>query len=201
MRVCPFYGILEILASNVVVWTTKVATVDGPICLFCERYVSRIYRTTTNSCVSCEHNYITTLFPPTPRILDIPKKDVPRKNKTLVFLCARLSAGNTLTVGYFDKLVASLEQSESNPGRFGKFNRPGLPAGMEIVGKFVARATATTKIDTRYERTINAEADWLPMNLLPEFIVHRYWPGNTVLIGMSTPSCLTVSPNHLVINS
>jgi hypothetical protein len=111
-RACPFYGILEILASNVVVWTTKVATVDGPICSFCERNVSRIYRTTTNPCVSCEHNYITTLFPPTPRILDIPKKDVPRKNKMLVFLCARLSSGNTLTVGYFDKLVASLEQSE-----------------------------------------------------------------------------------------
>jgi hypothetical protein len=72
---------------------------------------------------------------------------------------------------------------------------------MEIVGKFVARATATTKIDTRYERTINAEADWLPMNMLPEFIVHRYWPGNTVLIGMSSPSCLTVSPNHLVMHS
>jgi hypothetical protein len=111
-RVCPFYGILEILASNVVVWTTKVETVDGPICSFCDRYVSPIYRTTTNSCVSWKHNYIITLFPPTPRILDIPKTDVPRKNKTLVFLCARLSAGNTLTVGYFDKLVASLEQSE-----------------------------------------------------------------------------------------
>ncbi len=111
-RVCPFYGILEILASNVVVWTTKVATVHGPICSYCERYISRINRTTTNSCVSCEYNYITTLFPPTPTILDIPKEDVPRKNKTLVFLCARLSAGNRLTVGYFDKLVASLEQSE-----------------------------------------------------------------------------------------
>jgi hypothetical protein len=48
---------------------------------------------------------------------------------------------------------------------------------------------------------INAEADWQPMNLLPEFVVHHYWPGNTVLIGMSTPSCLTVLPNHLVLLS
>jgi hypothetical protein len=63
---------------------------------------------------------------------------------------------------------------------------------MEIVGKFVARATATTKIETRYARTIKALPDWLPMNLLPEFIVYRYWPGNSVITGMTTPACLTV---------
>jgi hypothetical protein len=92
-RVRPLSGILEILASDTVVWTTPITNVNGPICSFCDRHVSRIYRTETNSCSSCERTFITTLFPPTSRILNIPKKDVPLKNKTLVFLCARLASG------------------------------------------------------------------------------------------------------------
>ncbi|EFX84540.1 hypothetical protein DAPPUDRAFT_238929 [Daphnia pulex] len=63
-------------ASDVVVWTTPVAKVDGPICSFCDRH-----------------------------------KDE-RQDKTLVFLCARLSSGDELTEGYFDKIVTSLKQSE-----------------------------------------------------------------------------------------
>jgi hypothetical protein len=66
-RVCPLHGLLEILASDVVVWTTPVATVDGPICSFCDLHASRIYRSATKSCQSCDRTFITTQFPPNPR--------------------------------------------------------------------------------------------------------------------------------------
>jgi hypothetical protein len=129
---------------------------------------------------------MTTQFPPKPRFLNLSKKEE-CQDKTLVFLCARKSSGSELNKEHFDNLLKSLKQSErctqpslsnyllvkiiilfylQNRGRFGKFNRPGLPASMEVVGKFVARTTATSSIASRYERTNNSEPDWLPMTLL-----------------------------------
>lgn len=108
---CPLYGLLEILASDVVVWTTPVAKVDGPICSFCDLHVSRIYRSATKSCQSCDRTFMTTQFPPNPRFLNLSKKDE-RQDKTLVFLCARLLSGDELTEGYFHKIVTSLKQSK-----------------------------------------------------------------------------------------
>jgi hypothetical protein len=110
-RVRPLSGILEILASDTVVWTTPITNVNGPICLYCDRHVNRIYRAATKSCKSCRSNFMTTLFPPNPRFLNLSKKEV-RRDKTLVFLCARLSSGDELTEGYFDKIATSLKQSE-----------------------------------------------------------------------------------------
>ena len=76
----------------------------------------------------------------------------------------------------------------SNPGRFGKRNRPGYPIPMKLVGKFASSANARVPVNFMSDLIVNQPEDILPISLLCDYIVSAYEPGDVVLVAFSHPT-------------
>jgi hypothetical protein len=86
----------------------------------------------------------------------------------------------------------------SNNRPFGKRNRPGFPTDMEFVGNFSARAQATAAISSMTVKLPGVPEPSHLISRLTDFAIMRYKPRDTILIVVSQPATLTISPQHLV---
>ncbi len=85
-----------------------------------------------------------------------------------------------------------------NYGPFGQTNRVGYPLKVKHDGVFVATASAISSISSRFFRPPNSKDNWLPMGILSEILIFKYRPMDIMVLIMSQPTCLTISPQHLV---
>jgi hypothetical protein len=86
----------------------------------------------------------------------------------------------------------------SNDGPFGKRNRPGFPTDMEFVRNFSAKATATAAISSMTIKVPGTPEPSYAISCITDIAIMRYKPGDTILIVISQPATLTVSPQNMV---
>jgi hypothetical protein len=82
-----------------------------------------------------------------------------------------------------------------NPGPFNGFNFPGTPQPVLLMGNFMSVASAKSAIDKMFHGTSDVTIHGL--HLLAELIIFHYYPGETIVIGMSQPGSFTTSPKYL----
>lgn len=104
-QVSESVGIAEILSSPKVVKLEKYTINKGPTCKACNRRVSMLANVKAATCYDCS-NRITTVYRDVTDYNfqnDLPTDDFkPRREKTLVFLCARQSPDGSDAINHQD---------------------------------------------------------------------------------------------------
>ncbi|EFX76373.1 hypothetical protein DAPPUDRAFT_322425 [Daphnia pulex] len=195
------HGIAEALQSSKFKRIRPYEINDGLVCSFCDRRVHKLEKSDPPTCKLCTNRIITTYRD----ISDREKFNYPlhdyesvRSERTLVFLCARKSNDHSkVDSTHFDKLYEAVKRSESKAGHFGDGNRPGFPKEMLIVGKFASSSTARAPLSAMNMPTLQQADDVATLNLLPDFIVNAYRPGDIILIAMSQPTMICIGHQDL----
>jgi hypothetical protein len=69
---------------------------------------------------------------------------------------------------------------------------------MLLVGKFASASTARAPLSAMNVPTLQQADDVATLNMLPDFIVNAYHPGDIVLIAMSQPTSICIGHQDLV---
>jgi hypothetical protein len=86
-----------------------------------------------------------------------------------------------------------------NNGVFGGRSFPGYPLELQLVGKFASAAGAPAPLSAMSIPTLQQEVDVATLNMLTEYIINAYRPGDVILIAMSQSASICIGHQDLVI--